>query len=158
MNVSKFSQSNDGVKKKLNYIAILTICLIKSEPNSNALSGRPSPGRAQYCSLSHFQPLKVNWLRPLSTRFLCLTCKLLVPEWGSQAGSDCHEEEKSLTPMGVLAPESAYSRPFTWNPINMSGIFLANVSAELPSYISPNRLELISKVSEPWDNFWNIQK
>ena len=32
-----------------------------------------------------------------------------------------------------------------------------HVSAESPSNISPNPSEVISKVLEPWDNFWKCQ-
>ena len=38
-------------------------------------------------------------------------------------------------------------------PINMSGNFPVNVSAESPSNISPNCLELMSKVSENFKKF-----
>ena len=48
-----------------------------------------------------------------------------------------------LTPMGVLAPESAH---------DVSGNCPAHVSAESPSNISPNPSEVIS-VSEPLVNF-----
>ena len=57
--------------------------------------------------------------------------------------------------MGVLAPGSAHARPSAQPPIDTSGIFTADVSAESPSNISPNPSEVISKVSEPKDNFWN---
>ena len=50
--------------------------------------------------------------------------------------------------MGVLAPGSAHARPSAQPPINMSGNFPAHVSAESPSNISPNCLELIFNVSE----------
>jgi hypothetical protein len=67
------------------------------------------------------------------------------------------EEEKKkkfpLMPMGVLAPGSVHARPSAQPPIDMSGNFPARVSAELPSNISPNPSEVISKVSEVYDNF-----
>ena len=40
-----------------------------------------------------------------------------------------------------------------WAPIDTSGHFSAHVSAESPSNISPNPSEVISEVSEPYDNF-----
>ena len=58
-----------------------------------------------------------------------------------------------LAPMGVLAPGSAHARPSARPPIDVSGNFPAHVSAESPSNISPNPSEVISKVSEPQDNF-----
>ena len=56
-----------------------------------------------------------------------------------------------LTPMGVLAPESAHAGPSAQPPINVSGNFPAHVSAELPSNIFPNPSEVISEVSELYD-------
>ena len=50
--------------------------------------------------------------------------------------------------MGVLAPVSVHAGPSAQPPINTSGNFPARVSAELPSNISPNPLEVISEVSE----------
>ena len=44
---------------------------------------------------------------------------------------------------------SAHAGPFARPPISMSGNFLALVSAESPSNISPNPSEVISEVSEP---------
>ena len=64
----------------------------------------------------------------------------------------CEEEKQKqfpLTPMGVLAPGSAHARPFAQPPINVRGNFLAHVSEESPSNISPNPSEVISEVSEP---------
>ena len=55
--------------------------------------------------------------------------------------------------MGVLAPVSAHAGPSAQPPIGTSGNFPARVSAELPSNISPNPSEVISKVSEVYDNF-----
>ena len=55
--------------------------------------------------------------------------------------------------MGVLAPVSAHAGPSSPPPIGTSGNFPACVSAELPSNISPNPSEVISKVSEVYDNF-----
>ena len=54
-----------------------------------------------------------------------------------------------LARMGVLAPGSAHARPSAQPPINTSGNFPAHMSAESPSNISPNPLEVISEVSEP---------
>jgi hypothetical protein len=51
--------------------------------------------------------------------------------------------------MGVLAPGSAHVRPSAQPPIDTSGNFPAHVSAESPSDISPNPLQVISEVSEP---------
>ena len=53
-----------------------------------------------------------------------------------------------LTPTGVLTPRSAHAGPFARPPIDTNGNFPAHVSAESPSNIFPNCLELISKVSE----------
>ena len=44
---------------------------------------------------------------------------------------------------------SAHAGPFARPPISISGNFLAHVSAESPSNISPNPSEVISEVSEP---------
>ena len=67
--------------------------------------------------------------------------------------------EKFLpTPMGVLATGSGHARPSARPPIYMSGNFPAHMSAESPSNISSNTSEVISDVSEPYDNFWNFQK
>ena len=44
---------------------------------------------------------------------------------------------------------SAHAGPFARPPISMRGNFLAHVSAESPSNISPNPSEVISEVSEP---------
>ena len=54
-----------------------------------------------------------------------------------------------LVPMGVLAPGSAHARPSARPPIITSRNFPANMSADLPSNISPNPSEVISEVSEP---------
>ena len=54
-----------------------------------------------------------------------------------------------LVPMGVLAPGSAHVGPSAQPPIGISGIIAAGMSAESPSNISPNSLEVISEVSEP---------
>ena len=51
-------------------------------------------------------------------------------------------------PMRVLTPRSAHGRPSAQPPIDMSGNFPAHVSAELPTTISLDFLELISNVSE----------
>ena len=59
-----------------------------------------------------------------------------------------------LAPMGVLAPGSAHVRPSARPPIDTSGNFTAPMSEESPSNISPNPSEVISDVSEPYDNFW----
>ena len=58
-----------------------------------------------------------------------------------------------LAPMGVLAPGSAHARPSTQPPIDMSGNCQAHMSAESPSNIFPNPSEVISEISEPYDNF-----
>jgi hypothetical protein len=54
-----------------------------------------------------------------------------------------------LAPMGVLAPGSGHARPSARPPIDTSGNFPAHMSAEAPSNISSNPLEVISEVSEP---------
>ena len=54
-----------------------------------------------------------------------------------------------LTPMGVLAHRLRTLDRLLVHPISMSGNFLAYVSAESPSNISPNPSEVISEVSEP---------
>ena len=59
------------------------------------------------------------------------------------------DDKFSLAPMGVLATGSAHARPSACPPINTSGNFLAHMSAESPSNISPNPSEVISEVSEP---------
>ena len=56
--------------------------------------------------------------------------------------------EFPLAPMGVLAPGSAQARPSARPPIDTSGNFPAQMSAESPSNISPNPSEVISEVSE----------
>ena len=53
--------------------------------------------------------------------------------------------------MGVLAPMSAHVGPSAQPPIDVSGNFPAHVSAELPSNISPNLLEVMSEVLELYD-------
>ena len=55
--------------------------------------------------------------------------------------------------MGVLAPVSAHAGPYAQPPIGTSGNFLARVSAESPSNISHNPSEVISEVSEVYNNF-----
>ena len=60
-----------------------------------------------------------------------------------------------LAAMGVLAPGSAHTRPSAGSPIDMSENFAADVSAKSPYKISSNHLEVISKVSEPWNNLRN---
>ena len=55
--------------------------------------------------------------------------------------------------MGVIASGSAHARPSALPPIDTSGNFLAHMSPESPSNISPNPSEVISEVSEPYDNF-----
>ena len=59
----------------------------------------------------------------------------------------------SLAPMGVLPPGFVYATPSAQPPIDTSGNIPAHVSAESPSNISPNPSEVISEVSEPYDNF-----
>ena len=58
-----------------------------------------------------------------------------------------------LTSMGGRAEGLACADPGARTPIGTSGNFPARVSAELPSNISPNPSEVISKVSEVYDNF-----
>jgi hypothetical protein len=55
--------------------------------------------------------------------------------------------------MGVLAPGSAHARPSAQPTINVSVNFPAHMSAESPLNIFPNPSEVISEVSEPYDNF-----
>ena len=57
-------------------------------------------------------------------------------------------EQLLVVPMGVLSPGPAHARPSAQPPIDMSRNFPPHVSSELPSYIYPNCLELISNVSE----------
>ena len=49
--------------------------------------------------------------------------------------------------MGVLAPESAHSRPSARPPIDVSGNFPVHVAVEAHSNISPNPSEVKSEVS-----------
>ena len=73
----------------------------------------------------------------------------------------CQEEimEKfPLAPMGVLAPGSAQARPSARPPIDTSGNFPAHVSAESPSNISPNPLEVYPKFRNPRTNFEIFKK
>ena len=60
----------------------------------------------------------------------------------------------SASAEGVLAPVSAHAGPSAQPPLGTSGIFPAHVSAELPSNISPNPSEVISKDSELYDKFF----
>ena len=55
--------------------------------------------------------------------------------------------------MGVLARRLRTLDVSTRPPINTSGNFPVHVSAESPLNISPNLSEVISEVSEPYDNF-----
>ena len=70
--------------------------------------------------------------------------------WKSVARKEIFQKVKEipLTPMGVLAPVSAHVGLSTQPPIDVSGNFPAHSSAELPSNISPNPLEVISEISE----------
>ena len=61
-----------------------------------------------------------------------------------------------LALIGVLAPMSTHAGPSAQPPIGTSGIFPAHVSAESPSNISPNHSEVISEVSELYDNFLRL--
>ena len=79
-------------------------------------------------------------------------------QWYQEINNNNKKRKFPLAPMGVLAPGSAQARPSAWPPIDTSGNFPAHVSAESPSNISPNPSEVISEVSEPYDNFWNFQK
>ena len=54
--------------------------------------------------------------------------------------------------MGVLPPVSAHAVPSAQPPINICGIFPA------PSNISPNPSEVISEVSDVYDDFCKISK
>ena len=58
-----------------------------------------------------------------------------------------------LAPMGVLAPVSAHAGSSAQTPIDTSGNFPARVSAESPSNISHNPSEVISEVSEVYNDF-----
>ena len=60
--------------------------------------------------------------------------------------------------MGVLAPVSAHAGHSAQPPIDTSGNFPARVSAESPSNISHNPSEVISEVSEVYNDFWKYQK
>jgi hypothetical protein len=62
------------------------------------------------------------------------------------------KKEYPLGPMGVLATGSAHPRPSSQPPIETSGNFPAEVSAESPSNISPNANRTPQK-SHP--KFWN---
>ena len=55
--------------------------------------------------------------------------------------------------MGVLTPVSAHAGPSAQPLIGTSGIFPARVSAESASNISPEPSEVISEVSEVYDDF-----
>jgi hypothetical protein len=57
-----------------------------------------------------------------------------------------------LAPMGILAPGSAHARPSARPHIATSGNFLAHVSAESPSNISPNQ-KSYPKFQNPRTNF-----
>ena len=59
------------------------------------------------------------------------------------------EEEISAHADGGPCSPSAHAGLFARPPISMSGNFLAHVSAESPSNISPNPSEVKSEVSEP---------
>ena len=63
-----------------------------------------------------------------------------------------------LAPMGVLAPGSAHARPSTRPPINTSGNFPADVSAESHSNISPNPSEVKSEVIHVCGSNKNLKK
>ena len=52
--------------------------------------------------------------------------------------------------MGVLAPGSAHARPSAQTSIDVSGNFLAPMSAESPSNIFPNPSEFISEELGQW--------
>ncbi len=63
-------------------------------------------------------------------------------------GKSFNEKISAHADGGPRSP-SAHAGPFARPPISMSGNFLAHVSAESPSNISPNPSEVISEVSEP---------
>ena len=56
--------------------------------------------------------------------------------------------------MGVLAPRLRTLEGSACPPIDTSSNFPVHVSAESHLNISPNLSEVISEVSEPYDNFW----
>ena len=58
--------------------------------------------------------------------------------------------------MGVLAPVSAHAGLSAQPPIGTSGNFPACVFAESPSNISHNPSEVISEVSEVYNDFLNF--
>ena len=62
--------------------------------------------------------------------------------------------EFPLAPMGVLAPVSMHAGPSAQTPIDTCGNFQVHLSAELPSNISPNPSEVISKVSELYNKLF----
>ena len=55
--------------------------------------------------------------------------------------------------MGVLAPVSALAGPSAQPPLDVSGNFPAGMSAESPSNISPKSSEVLSEVSDVYDDF-----
>ena len=55
--------------------------------------------------------------------------------------------------MRVLAPRSVHARHSAWPLIDMNRNVSAHMSAKSPLNISPKPSEVISKVSEPYDNF-----
>ena len=69
--------------------------------------------------------------------------------WYTYLGEPKKDNKFPLAPMGVLTPGSAHARPSAQPPIYVSRNFPAHMSAESPSNISPNPLEVIFKVSEP---------
>ena len=58
--------------------------------------------------------------------------------------------------MGVLAPVTAHAGPSAQPPIDVSENFPPHMSAEWPPNICPNPSEVISEVSEVYDNFFNF--
>jgi hypothetical protein len=73
-----------------------------------------------------------------------------VPEYFGEIGAYFPEDfwkKVAYFPMGVLAPRFAHAGPSAQPPIHMSGNFLAPVSAEWLSNISPSPSKVESEVS-----------
>ena len=67
--------------------------------------------------------------------------------------ADTCAEKFPLTSMRGRAEGLAWADPGARTPIGASGNVSAYMSAKLPSNISPNPTEVITKVSEPYANF-----
>ena len=111
----------------------------------------------------------------LATYSCCSTPHLIIPDMNSETARDIFEilldgsssssrylfrcavnnifimirYRNSAHADGGPRSPSAHAGPFVRPPISMSGNFLAHVSAESPSNISPNPSEVISEVLEP---------